>query len=441
MSMKNAARLGAVLAGTALVATGCLSDGGGGADGGGGEGESTGDGRVEIVGAFSGVQEQAFVADLEAVAEATGLEVSYTSLADFETVIISRVAGNNAPDIAIFPQPGLLLDLASSGEIIPLADALDVDAASADMIDGLVQTGSDADGTTFGLPYSISVKSLVWYPQAAFPDGIEVPASHQELVALSQQIADDGTTPWCLGIQSDAATGWVATDWIEDYVLRVGGPDVYDQWVAHEIPFDDPVVVEAANAFAEIALTDGFVYGGVEAITNVAHGDSSLPFFTDPPGCSLHRQATFVTGYWPEEVTSDLSSNVGLFLLPPYEGGYDGQPVLGGGDFMSLFDASNSEAAEVLAAIAAPSFGENSAGSGQWLSPNRSFDSSFYANEILAEQAELAASADVFRFDGSDLMPGEVGTGTFWTGMVEWLSGQKDIETVLAEIDASWPAN
>jgi alpha-glucoside transport system substrate-binding protein len=53
--------------------------------------------------------------------------------------------------------------------------------------------------------------------------------------------------------------------------------------------------------------------------------------------------------------------------------------------------------------------------------------------------AELAAEATAFRFDGSDLMPGEVGSGSFWGGMVDYVSGSADLDTVLAEIDASWP--
>ena len=53
--------------------------------------------------------------------------------------------------------------------------------------------------------------------------------------------------------------------------------------------------------------------------------------------------------------------------------------------------------------------------------------------------AALVHEATSFRFDGSDLMPGEVGAGSFWKGMTDWVSGAADLDTVLAEIDASWP--
>ncbi|MGC0273668.1 ABC transporter substrate-binding protein [Pseudactinotalea sp. Z1739] len=450
MKRSAAVRLAAVVAATGLLAAGCLSDdpdGGNGGNGGGGAGDTgNGDngngasgGPVEIVGAFSGEQQQAFEADLEMVAEEHDLDLEFNSLADFDTIIRTRVEGGNVPDIAIFPQPGLMMDLAGDGHLIPLSEALDLDAASGDMIDGLVDTGTAEDGTTYGIPYSINVKSLVFYPIPEFDDaGYTIPESHQELVELSQQMVDDGVTPWCIGIESGPDTGWPATDWLEEYVLRVGGPDVYDQWVNNEIPFDDPVVVEAGEAFGEIALTEGFVVGGQQGLTATNFGDAANPLIADEPGCMMHRQGNFITSFWPPEILENLDEEVGVFLLPPYEGGFDGQPVLGGGDYMALL-SDNPDAAAALEAIAAPSFGENSAASGGWLSPNVSFDTSFYPNDLLREQAELAADSDVFRFDGSDLMPAQVGTGTFWTSMVDWLSGSVELEEALSEIENSWP--
>ena len=47
----------------------------------------------------------------------------------------------------------------------------------------------------------------------------------------------------------------------------------------------------------------------------------------------------------------------------------------------------------------------------------------------------------MFRFDGSDQMPGKVGSGSFWTGMVNYTSGAANLDTVLKEIDASWPTS
>ena len=433
VSKSTFARLGVVLAGTSLVLTGCLSAGGDDTGG-----ETGGGDPIEIVGAFSGTQQEGFEADIAKISEETGIAIEYVSTDQFEVLIQSRVEGGNVPDIAIYPQPGLLLDMVGSGDIVALDDAgVDVEGILAGALPGLSDTVTQ-DGTVYGLPYSFNAKSLVWYPSPEFEDaGYTDPTTHDELVALSDQIKADGTTPWCFGVD----VGWPGTDWLEEYVLRVGGPEVYDQWVSHEIPFNDPIIKEAAEKVGELLLADGNVYGGLDGVAATTFDVAANPLFDETPGCYLHRQGNFITSFFPEDVQADLTANTNLFLLPPVEGGFDGQPILGGGDFMALFSADNADAATVLAAIASPDFGANSAQSGAWLSPYVEFDTSQYANETLTQIADLATTADTFRFDGSDSMPGEVGNGTFWTGMVEWLSGQKDLDTVLDEIEASWPAS
>ena len=96
-------------------------------------------------------------------------------------------------------------------------------------------------GEHYGLPTNINLKSMVWYPKDDFDKaGYTIPTTWDELIALSDQIVADGSTPWCVGFKSEGSTGWPATDWMEDIMLRTAGPDVYDQWYTHEIPFNDP---------------------------------------------------------------------------------------------------------------------------------------------------------------------------------------------------------
>jgi alpha-glucoside transport system substrate-binding protein len=288
------------------------------------------------------------------------LDVSYTQLPDFDTVIQSRVRGNDTPDIALFPQPGVMFDMADSGDLVPLSDVIDVDAIAGEMIPGLGDIVRAEDDKVYGLPASINVKSLVWHPAGAIGEGAdyEQPATHQELVALTEEIKGSGTPAWCFAFEAQAATGWYVTDWIEEYVLRIGGPEVYDQWVKHEIPFNDPVVKQAAEAFEELVLAEGNATLTRQAMAATAWGDAMAPLVDDPPGCYMARQGNFITGFWPEEVQSDLPAYVDTFLLPPYEGGWDGgQPVLGGGDLIGVFSAEDEEVKLVLEKIFDPSFG------------------------------------------------------------------------------------
>ena len=101
-------------------------------------------------------------------------------------------------------------------------------------------------------------------------------------------------------------------------MLRYGGPEKYDQWVKHEIPFNDPVVVQAAQEFEKLALADGNVFGGRKAVVSNAFSTAANPMFSDPPKCFLHRQGNFITqkGFFPEKIRANLDEEVGVFQLP-----------------------------------------------------------------------------------------------------------------------------
>jgi len=441
-------RLAALASAAALVTTGCLQsdDGGGGGDTGSGDtagagGSDPGDGVVEISGAFTGAEQDAFNETVTAFEEESGIDIQYSGNADFTTLIRSNLQGGNPPDIALFPQPGLLLEIAADGDIVPIDEFLEVDSLKETLVPGFLDAATDEEGTIYGAPMRMAVKSLVWVPKAYAEQGYSLePASIQELMGIADEIEASGTEPWCIGYEAGEGTGWVGTDWIEEYVLRVGGPEVYDQWVAHEIPFNDDVIQQAFDAYGELIGMPGAekVLGGADGILNTSFLDADNPQFEDPVGCVMQRQGNFVTGFYPEEVQKNLDESVDVFTFPPYEGGYDGQPILGGGDIAALFNGEDEEAKEVMAYLTSDQFGAEWAQVGGWLSPHTTFDASNYPDETTRKIAELVSGADVFRYEASDLMPPEVGAGSFWDGSVEWLQGASTDE-VTTMIEESWP--
>ena len=199
---------------------------------------------------------------------------------------------------------------------MPVEDVIDLEAVKKTLIPGFLEAAT-LDGKVYATPMRMAVKSLLWYPVPEFADaGYEVPTTHSELVALEDKIIADGKTPLCLGYESGQATGWVGTDWIEEYMLRTAGPEVYDKWVSHEIKFDSPEVREAFAKYEEVALRDKVVLGGREAILSTPFGDTANPMFKDPPECFLYRQGNFATGFFPEPVQADLAGERRRCLLP-----------------------------------------------------------------------------------------------------------------------------
>src|SRR5690606_17561 len=300
-----------------LFGTGCLRDpnasnrnGGGGGEASADGGTTDGDKQVEIFGSFSGAEQEGLEKELKAFQERTGITVSYTGSSDFATIIKTRVQGGDMPDIALFPQPGGLLEMAQLKQVAPIDTFLDYDAIDRTLVPGFLESAR-LNGRVYGAPVRMAVKSVVWMPKAYEEAGYSAEVeSIQELEQISDRNRDSGTAPWCIGFNADQSTGWVGTDWIEEYMLRMWGPDVYDDWTSHRIPFNDEKVQQAFDAFGKIIQTEGNVFGGSDGVINTPFGDAMNPAFQDPPKCLLHRQANFAYSFYPKEIQEDLDNKV-----------------------------------------------------------------------------------------------------------------------------------
>ncbi|MDV7145726.1 ABC transporter substrate-binding protein [Tropicimonas sp. TH_r6] len=369
--------------------------------------------------------------------EATGAKAVYTGSDGFEQQIVIDAEAGSAPNIAVFPQPGLAAVLAEKGQLTPLSDDMkqwvtDNYAAGQSWVD----LGS-YKGEFYGFFYNVNLKSIVWYSPENFEDaGYEIPESMEDLRALTEQIAADGETPWCIGLGSGAATGWPATDWVEDMMLRTQPPEVYDAWVSNEMPFNDERVVAAIEEYGWFARNDDFVSGGSGAVASTDFRDSPKGLFSSPPQCYMHRQASFATAFFPEDVVPGEDAD--FFYLPGYAEKDLGNPVLGAGTLMAITDPSDATTA-LMEFFTLPLAHEVLMAQTGFLTPHTGVSLDAYKDGILRKQGEILLGATTFRFDGSDLMPAAVGAGSFWTGMVDYTGG-KDAKAVADDIQQSWDA-
>jgi alpha-glucoside transport system substrate-binding protein len=444
-------------AGLVLAACGSDDDGG---DGGTNqaEGTSPGEGKAECEGltefgdltgkqvnvytSIVAPEDQSHKDSYELFTECTGADVQYEGSKEFEAQLVVRVRSGNPPDIAYVPQPGLLNTLVTdTGKVVAAPDSV---AANVDEFFGEDWKGyGTVDGTFYAAPLGANVKSFVWYSPQMFQDaGVEVPTTWDEMIAVSDTFEGNGIKPWCAGIGSGDATGWVVTDWVEDLMLRTAGADAYDQWVAHEIPFNDPQVVAALDQTGEILTNPDYVNGGfgdVKSIATTTFQDGGLPILDGE--CAMHRQASFYAANWPEGTNVAEDGDVFAFYLPTTSDEF-GKPVLGGGEFVAAFDdrpevqafqtylSSDTWANEK--AIATPG--------GGWVSANQGLDVNNLVSPIDKLSGETLQDPEaVFRFDGSDQMPGAVGAGSFWKEMTAWITG-KSTEDALKSIEDSWPS-
>lgn len=390
--------------------------------------------QVTVLGSIGGDG----IAQLEKVFEpfeaATGIDVVYEGTDAFATILPLRVTAGSPPDLALFPQPGLMATLARQGALLPLNDRIDPKAIEAAFSPDWLKLAS-VDDKLYGLWIRADLKSLVWYRPPLFKEkGYAVPHTWDELMALSNKIVADGGVPWCIGLESGEASGWVGTDWMEDIMLRTAGVQGYDRWVNHEIPFTDPTVKRALDLFGQVVLNPKFVRGGTVGALSTSFADAPNPLFEEKPGCYLHRQSSFIASFLPKNINPD--TDVAAFVFPPIDP-QQGNPILVGGIAMGMFN-DRPEVVELMTYLTTPKPHEIWASFGGYLSPHQGVDLSIYPNALSRSQVEILRKAEAIRFDASDMMPSEVGTGTFWSGMVNYVSGV-DGETVLQDIESSWP--
>jgi len=397
---------------------------------------------VTMTGPFTDADEVKFnesIADFEAW---TGIDIQYTGSKEFEVAITAAVDGGAAPDIADFPQPGLLKRFVDAGQVVDVNTFMNSEWLSTNYSQSWLDM-ANIGGINAGVWARYNGKSLVWYPKKAFEEaGYTVPTTWAELTALADQIVADGSSPWCVGIESGAATGWPATDWMEEVMLRTTSLENYDNWTLpatpeDRLPFTSPEVKNAAETLGTIWFTENYVFGGREAIAGTFFGDAPTPMFDENPGCYMHKQGNFITSFFPEGLVA--GEDYDFFYLPGIDEAY-GNPFLVAGDIYAMF----SDRPEVRAVMDFFSRGDSLKtwlASGGALSPHNDAQLEWYGSDVERGIAELVAGATSLRFDGSDIMPGAVGAGSFWKGMTDWVSGTVDLDTALAEIDASWPSS
>ncbi len=401
----------------------------------GGEGDLAGE-TVTILGPETDNEAEGLCASLVGVVEATGVAIEYNGTRDATTLTnVAVEAGNSPSDIVMIPQPGRIAGFAEQGLLTPIPDDT-LNGSLANLSETFLSFGT-VGGTAYGIPAKADIKSLVWYSPSAFADsGYEIPTTFDELIALQEQIKTDGGVPWCIGIESGDATGWTFTDWMEDMMLRVHGPEVYAQWPTHEIPFNDDRVKEVAEQVGSIWFDDANVLGGRDSIATTGFRDAPIPMLSGE--CFMHRQASFAGSFFVEQGASlGPDGDVSAFYFPTINPDF-GNVVLGGANIatawndrpatLAVFDHIGSAPAAEARIVAQ---------GGGYYSPNGDVDNSLYPSPIDPVIIDILLTADAFGFDASDDMP-DAANKEFWQSGTDYVSGSIDVDTFLATVEAAW---
>jgi alpha-glucoside transport system substrate-binding protein len=380
-------------------------------------------GSVSVIGTWGGAEQEAFLEMIAPFEAETGITVEYTGTRDLNAVLTTGVASGILPDLAGLPGPGQMREFATRGALKPLDDVLDIEAYKAETSPGFVDLGT-VDGQVYGVFIKAAVKGLIWYNPNVYTAG--EPSSWDDLWAKAESATSGDTAAWCVGLENAAASGWPATDWIEDLVLRQSGPDIYDAWVDGTHPWSSPEIKSAFEAFGDVIDAS---HGGPGYVLNTSFGAAANPMFADPPGCLFHHQASFITSFFQDEGGA-AEGDYDFFPMPDINPSFTGATT-GAGDLFGMFN-DTPQARALMAYLVTAEAQSIWVGIGGALSGNNTVTN--YPDEVSARSAEILANATVFRFDGSDLMP-EAMNSAFWTAMLDFTQDQSRLDSILAGLD------
>lgn len=380
-----------------------------------------GTGEVTVIGTWGGGEEEAFRAMVAPWEERTGNTVKYTGTRDLNAVLTTGVASGILPDLAGLPGPGQMVEYAQAGALKPLDDVLDIETYRAETAPAFIDLGT-VDGQIHGVFIKSALKGLIWYNPNNFTG--EAPTTWDAVMGTDPGSAE---SLWCVGLESGAASGWPGSDWIEDFVLRQSGPDVYDAWVAGTHKWTSPEIRSAFEAFGAVLEN---TFGGSETVVATNFGTAGNPLFTDPPGCQFHHQASFITSFFMDQGGA-AEGDFDFFPMPDINPSYAGA-FTGAGDLFGMFN-DKPEARDLLAYLVTAEAQQIWVDLGGALSGNTTVTN--YPDDVSKRSAEILGSAKIFRFDGGDLMPNQMQTA-FFQAMVDFAQNQDNLDTILADLDS-----
>ncbi len=379
---------------------------------------------VTVIGTWGGSEQDAFLAMVKPWEDQTGATVKYTGTRDLNTVLTTGVASGVLPDLAGLPGPGQMQEWA--GSLTDLSTVLDMNTYQSETAAPLVQLGQ-VNGKTVGVFIKTAVKGLIWYnPKTVGDLSSSAPTTWDALQQLITTDKSKAAAPWCLGVESGAASGWPGTDWIEDIVLRQSGPDVYNSWWQGKTKWTDPAIKQAWQTFGQVVATS---YGGPTAVNATNFANAGDPLFKNPPGCLFLHQASFITGLGAFK-TAKAGTDYNFFPFPDMNPQYSGA-IEGAGDLFGMFH-NTPAAASLMRYLVTAKAQDIWVKAGGALSANK--NATDYPDDISKRSAQLLQSAKTFVFDASDLMPTTM-NDAFWKGIVQYVKSPDQLDSILASLD------
>jgi alpha-glucoside transport system substrate-binding protein len=388
---------------------------------------------VDVLNVWTGEEQASFQAVVAPFTKNTGIKVKIEATRDLNATLTARIQGRNPPDIAILPNPGKMQQLAAQGNLISLDNFLDTNTIQSQYSKGWIDLGS-YNGKLYALFYKAANKGTIWYSPKQFQaNGWQIPTTWNDLITLSNTIAASGKYPWAMGVSSGSASGWPGADWIDQIFLNLNGPDLYDKWVAHQIPWTDASVKNAFQYFGQIVNGTHFINGAPQSILATGFQDASYLPFNTPPTAYMYYLGDFTEGFITSQFKSAVAgTDFNFFPFPVINSQY-AHALTGGADVVVAL-TNNSAVKQLIQYMATPDAQAIWVKRGGFTATNNQVPASDYPDAVAGASAQALASAPIFRFGADDLMPSQV-EDAFWKGVLTYIGDPTQLDSVLTTIE------
>ncbi len=396
---------------------------------------------VEVLNVWGTDEQAAFNKVIHPFTQQHNITVKIEATRDLDAALSTLIQNNQPPDIAILPNPGKMQELVRQHKLVPLDTFLDMEQIRREYSPFWLDIGSD-QGVLYALFFKVANIATIWYSPVHFQSiSASIPTTWTELIKLSDNIAQHNQYPWSMGVKSGAASGWPAADWIAEIYLNLYGPDLYDQWVLHQIPWTHKSLKDAFQMYRQILNGKHYIKDAPQSILDTGFQESCYPPFETPPQASMFYLGDFAATFIANQFKhAKAGTDYNFFPFPSIEPRYSGSVTCGADVVVAM---KNNDAVGALVRYLATAQAQSIwVQLGGFTSANTSVDPSAYPNTVARTSARMISDATrkptgtpIIRFGAGDRMPPAV-QRAFWRGMLTFISGQSDLESILRRIEA-----
>jgi alpha-glucoside transport system substrate-binding protein len=398
---------------------------------------SSGGKHLDVIATWSGDEQKSFLAMVKPWEDRTGNKIDFESTRDVNALLTTRIQGGNPPDLAGLPGPGQMAQFAKQGKLVALDSAVDMNAMNSQYGANWVKLGT-VNGKLVGIFIKASIKGLIYYdPKTISSAGVDFgtpPKTWDDLVAAYTTIRQKtGQTPWCIGVESGAASGWPGTDWVKDFFLRQAGPTKYEAWGAAQEPWNSPEMKTAWQSFGAVVNNSSLTYGGKNYVLSTSFMTAFDPMFQTPPKCYLHHQASFITSFFQHDFPNlQPNTDFNFFGFPDINSSYSGAQVVAG-DLFGMFKDSP-QARDFIKYLTTPEAQKIWVKRGGAISPNKLVTLDNYPDSQSKQAAQLLLAANPPEFDAGDLQDNALQTA-FFQGMTQYIGNPSQLDSILNHLE------